>query len=82
MRLDAVRAPVRPAVIHHIRQREILGLGHAVLCARRHVGEQPFTVLLGDDPIDPRETLLSRPVQLYGCAAVEPTGEGDARARR
>ncbi|MCZ9338506.1 UTP--glucose-1-phosphate uridylyltransferase, partial [Streptomyces sp. TRM76130] len=46
--------------IHHIRQGEPLGLGHAVLCARRHVGGEPFAVLLGDDLIDPRETLLRR----------------------
>jgi len=58
-RLDAVRDPARLAAIHHIRQGEPLGLGHAVLCARRHVGGQPFAVLLGDDLIDPRETLLS-----------------------
>ncbi len=60
VRLDAVRDPARPASIHHIRQGEPLGLGHAVLCARRHVGDQPFAVLLGDDLIDPREILLSR----------------------
>jgi UTP--glucose-1-phosphate uridylyltransferase len=59
VRLDAVRDPARLADIHHIRQGEPLGLGHAVLCARRHVGDQPFAVLLGDDLIDPRETLLS-----------------------
>ncbi|NUS53649.1 MAG: UTP--glucose-1-phosphate uridylyltransferase GalU [Streptomycetaceae bacterium] len=59
IRLDAVRDPARLADIHHIRQGEPLGLGHAVLCARRHVGDQPFAVLLGDDLIDPRETLLS-----------------------
>lgn len=59
VRLDAVRDPARLAGIHHIRQGEPLGLGHAVLCARRHVGDQPFAVLLGDDLIDPRETLLS-----------------------
>lgn len=59
VRLDAVRDPARLASIHHIRQGEPLGLGHAVLCARRHVGDQPFAVLLGDDLIDPRETLLS-----------------------
>ncbi|MFF4749803.1 UTP--glucose-1-phosphate uridylyltransferase GalU [Streptomyces sp. NPDC002514] len=96
VRLDAVRDPARLADIHHIRQGDPLGLGHAVSCARRHVGDQPFAVLLGDDLIDPRETLLSRmlevrdryagsvvalmevdPAQfhLYGCAAVEPTGE-------
>ncbi|MFF4395358.1 UTP--glucose-1-phosphate uridylyltransferase GalU [Streptomyces sp. NPDC001480] len=60
VRLDAVRDPARLADIHHIRQGDPLGLGHAVLCARRHVGDQPFVVLLGDDLIDPRETLLSR----------------------
>ncbi|MDC2960676.1 UTP--glucose-1-phosphate uridylyltransferase GalU [Streptomyces gilvifuscus] len=98
VRLDSVRDPARLANIHHIRQGEPLGLGHAVLCARRHVGDQPFAVLLGDDLIDPRETLLSRmldvrdqysgsvvalmevapeQVHLYGCAAVEATGEDD-----
>lgn len=96
VRLDAVRDPARLADIHHIRQGDPLGLGHAVLCARHHVGDQPFAVLLGDDLIDARETLLSRmldvrdrhqgsvvalmevdpsQVHLYGCAAVEPTGE-------
>ncbi|WBO67710.1 UTP--glucose-1-phosphate uridylyltransferase GalU [Streptomyces camelliae] len=96
VRLDAVRDPARLADIHHIRQGDPLGLGHAVLCARHHVGDQPFAVLLGDDLIDPRETLLSRMLEvrerhegsvvalmevdpeqshLYGCAAVEPTGE-------
>ncbi|MCD7442848.1 UTP--glucose-1-phosphate uridylyltransferase GalU [Streptomyces lincolnensis] len=98
VRLDAVRDPARLANIHHIRQGEPLGLGHAVLCARRHVGDEPFAVLLGDDLIDPRETLLSRmldvreqhagsvvalmevpreQIHLYGCAAVDPTGERD-----
>ncbi|MFI2642537.1 UTP--glucose-1-phosphate uridylyltransferase GalU [Streptomyces sp. NPDC018610] len=96
VRLEAVRDPARLAAIHHIRQRDPLGLGHAVWCARHHVGDQPFAVLLGDDLIDPRETLLSRmlevrdrcagsvvalmevdpaQIHLYGCAAVEPTGE-------
>ncbi|WP_435212277.1 UTP--glucose-1-phosphate uridylyltransferase GalU [Streptomyces sp. bgisy034] len=64
VRLDAVRDPARLADIHHIRQGDPLGLGHAVLCARRHVGDQPFAVLLGDDLIDPRETLLSRMLQV------------------
>ncbi|MHB9863229.1 UTP--glucose-1-phosphate uridylyltransferase GalU [Streptomyces sp. YIM S03343] len=59
VRLDAVRDPARLADIHHIRQGDPLGLGHAVLCARHHVGDQPFAVLLGDDLIDPRESLLT-----------------------
>lgn len=64
MRLDAVRDPARLADLHHIRQGDPLGLGHAVLCARHHVGDQPFAVLLGDDLIDPRETLLSRMLEV------------------
>ncbi|WP_237538421.1 UTP--glucose-1-phosphate uridylyltransferase GalU [Streptomyces sp. SID486] len=63
-RLDAVRGPARLADIHHIRQGDPLGLGHAVLCARHHVGNEPFAVLLGDDLIDPRETLLSRMLEV------------------
>jgi UTP--glucose-1-phosphate uridylyltransferase len=59
VRLDAVRDPARLADIHHIRQGDPLGLGHAVLCARHHVGDRPSAVLLGDDLIDPRESLLA-----------------------
>jgi UTP--glucose-1-phosphate uridylyltransferase len=36
------------ADIHYIRQRECKGLGHAIYCARKHVGQEPFVVLLGD----------------------------------
>ncbi|MYX26923.1 NTP transferase domain-containing protein [Streptomyces sp. SID8381] len=64
VRLDAVRDPARLAAIHHIRQRDPLGLGHAVRCARHHVGDEPFAVLLGDDLIDPRESLLSRMLEV------------------
>ncbi|WP_369032592.1 UTP--glucose-1-phosphate uridylyltransferase GalU [Streptomyces adonidis] len=73
VRLDAVRDPARLANIHHIRQGDPLGLGHAVLCARNHVGDQPFAVLLGDDLIDPRETLLSSMLDVqarYGGSVV------------
>ena len=41
-----------------MRQGEPLGLGHAVLCAADHVGNNPFAVLLGDDLIDERDHLL------------------------
>ena len=37
------------ANIHYIRQKEPKGLGHAVSCARRFIGDEPFAVLLGDD---------------------------------
>ncbi|MEM0342882.1 MAG: UTP--glucose-1-phosphate uridylyltransferase GalU [Thermoplasmata archaeon] len=37
------------ADIFYIRQKEQLGLGHAVLCAKKHIGQEPFAVMLGDD---------------------------------
>ncbi|MDK1476554.1 UTP--glucose-1-phosphate uridylyltransferase GalU [Streptomyces sp. 549] len=48
------------ATMHYVRQGDPKGLGHAVLCAAPHVGDQPFAVLLGDDLIDPRDALLTR----------------------
>jgi UTP--glucose-1-phosphate uridylyltransferase len=47
------------ADIHFVRQGDPLGLGHAVLRARKHVGDEPFAVLLGDDLIDERDVLLT-----------------------
>ncbi|WP_217560485.1 UTP--glucose-1-phosphate uridylyltransferase GalU [Paenibacillus sp. GbtcB18] len=38
--------------IHYIRQKEPKGLGHAVWCARKFIGNEPFAVLLGDDIVD------------------------------
>jgi UTP--glucose-1-phosphate uridylyltransferase len=48
------------ADMHYVRQGDPRGLGHAVLRARMHVGDQPFAVLLGDDIIDERDVLLER----------------------
>jgi UTP--glucose-1-phosphate uridylyltransferase len=47
------------ATMHYVRQGDPRGLGHAVLCAAPHVGDEPFVVLLGDDLIDPRDPLLT-----------------------
>jgi len=58
-RLAKVRESTDLADIHFVRQGTPLGLGHAVLCARRHVGNETFAVLLGDDLIDERDPLLS-----------------------
>jgi UTP--glucose-1-phosphate uridylyltransferase len=57
-RLARVRESSALGDIHYVRQGNPRGLGHAVLCARRHVGSEPFAVLLGDDLIDPRDPLL------------------------
>ncbi len=66
MRLDRVRKSANLGNVHFIRQGEPLGLGHAVLCARPHVGNEPFAVLLGDDLIDESEHLLERMIQARG----------------
>jgi len=58
-RLALVRRANEVATVHYVRQGDPRGLGHAVLAAAEHVGEQPFAVLLGDDLIDPRDPLLS-----------------------
>ena len=58
-RLDRVRHSADLADVHYVRQGDPKGLGHAVLCAQHHVGEEPFAVLLGDDLIDARDTLLA-----------------------
>lgn len=52
---EEMRAISRLATIISIRQHEPLGLGHAVLCARPAVGNEPFAVALGDDLVDSEE---------------------------
>ena len=47
-----MRAIARMANVVTVRQQEPLGLGHAVLCAKALVGDEPFVVMLGDDIID------------------------------
>jgi UTP--glucose-1-phosphate uridylyltransferase len=59
-RLSLVNESTDLARIHYVRQGDPLGLGHAVLVAENHVGNEPFAVLLGDDLIDPRDPILPR----------------------
>jgi UTP--glucose-1-phosphate uridylyltransferase len=58
-RLAQVRESADLATVHYVRQGDPRGLGHAVLCAKQHVGDAPFAVLLGDDLIDARDPLLT-----------------------
>ncbi|HXY91978.1 MAG TPA: UTP--glucose-1-phosphate uridylyltransferase GalU [Acidimicrobiia bacterium] len=53
------------ADIHYIRQRDPLGLGHAVSVAREHVGDEPFAVLLGDDIMVDDAYLLRSMLDVY-----------------
>ncbi len=49
----------------YIRQRSPLGLGHAILCSKPFVKDEPFAVLLSDDIIDPDDNLLGEMIHFY-----------------
>jgi len=49
----------------YIRQKKALGLGHAVLMAKRVIGDEPFAVLLGDDIIDAKVPALQQMMDVY-----------------
>lgn len=54
------------ANIHYIRQKEPLGLGHAISCASRFIGNEPFAVLLGDDIVhSPDNPCLKQLIDVY-----------------
>ncbi|MGZ8637282.1 MAG: UTP--glucose-1-phosphate uridylyltransferase GalU [Actinomycetota bacterium] len=63
--LKQVREISDMATIHYIRQRDPLGLGHAVSVAEEHVGDEPFAVLLGDDIIAESNPLLSEMLRIH-----------------
>lgn len=66
-RLQKVNFSNELADMHYVRQGDPRGLGHAVLRAKMHVGDQPFAVLLGDDIIDDRDVLLSRMLEVQAA---------------
>ncbi|CCC57885.1 UTP--glucose-1-phosphate uridylyltransferase GalU [Caloramator australicus] len=53
------------AQIHYIRQKEPKGLGHAILCAKTFVGNEPFAVLLGDDIVDSKVPCLKQMIDVF-----------------
>ena len=63
--LAQVRELAELATIHSVRQPQPLGLGHAVLMAADHVGDESFAVLLGDDIVDPETPYLERMIEAH-----------------
>lgn len=63
--LELVRSISRLADIYYVRQKEPLGLGHAVMCARRFIGNEPFAVLLGDDILKSEPPCLKQMIDVY-----------------
>src|ERR1017187_10005127 len=68
------------ARISYVRQKEPLGLGHAVLCARNLVGAEPFAVILPDDVIDAETPCLKQMMDVFdergGTVLATQTVEG------
>ena len=55
------------ALVSYVRQREPLGLGHAVLCAKELVGDEPFAVILPDDVIDAEVPCLKQMIDVFNA---------------
>ncbi len=53
------------ANIYYVRQKEALGLGHAISCAKSFVGHSPFAVLLGDDVVNAEVPCLKQMIDVY-----------------
>ncbi|GKU78202.1 UTP--glucose-1-phosphate uridylyltransferase GalU [Paenibacillus sp. L3-i20] len=63
--LSVVKEISQLADIYYVRQKEPLGLGHAVLCARRFIADEPFAVLLGDDILTSEPPCLKQMIDIY-----------------
>ncbi|MBO1511776.1 UTP--glucose-1-phosphate uridylyltransferase GalU [Metabacillus bambusae] len=64
-RLEDVQNISKLANIHYIRQKEPLGLGHAIYCARRFIGDEPFAVMLGDDIVTSSTPCLKQLIERH-----------------
>lgn len=63
--LEKINHASNLADIHYIRQKEPRGLGHAVWCARKFIGDEPFAVLLGDDIVQSDTPCLKQLINQY-----------------
>jgi len=63
--LNEVQKSSQLVDIHYIRQKEPKGLGHAIWCARKFVGNEPFAVLLGDDIVQAEKPCLKQMIEQY-----------------
>ena len=63
--LDEVQKSSKLVDIHYIRQKEPKGLGHAIWCARKFIGNEPFAVLLGDDIVKADKPCLKQMIEQY-----------------
>ena len=62
---DLVRKISNIAHVNYTRQKQALGLGHAILQAKDFVGDEPFAVLLADDVVDAKTPALKQMIEIY-----------------
>jgi len=72
--LSEVQRIASMADIFYIRQKEQLGLGHAILCAKKHVGNEPFAVMLGDDIVVNDKPCIGQLVDVFEGTATSVVG--------
>lgn len=80
--LEQVQAISNMASIHYIRQKEALGLGHAIACAKSFIGNEPFAVLLGDDIVQSEKPCLGQLIEVFdryhsSVVGVQPVADED-----
>ncbi|MEM7819778.1 MAG: UTP--glucose-1-phosphate uridylyltransferase GalU [Candidatus Aenigmatarchaeota archaeon] len=63
-KLDEIKELLENVDIHYIRQQEPLGLGHAIYCAKKHINNEPFAVLLGDDILESEIPVTKQLIEL------------------
>jgi len=63
--LSEIRGIAEMVNIFYVRQKQALGLGHAILCAKEFVCNEPFAVLLGDDIVDAERPCLAQLLDVY-----------------
>ncbi|MFD7525284.1 UTP--glucose-1-phosphate uridylyltransferase GalU [Paenibacillus chitinolyticus] len=63
--LKQIQAISNLANIHYVRQKEPKGLGHAILCAKSFIGQEPFAVLLGDDIVQAETPCTAQLIEVY-----------------
>ena len=63
--IDAVRSLADMVNIFYVRQKQALGLGHAILCAKEFINDEPFAVLLGDDIVDADKPCLAQLLDVF-----------------
>ncbi|WLR50631.1 UTP--glucose-1-phosphate uridylyltransferase GalU [Bacillus tianshenii] len=79
-RLKEVQDISELANIHYIRQKEPKGLGHAIWCARKFIGNEPFAVMLGDDIVRSEKPCLQQLMDVFqrfhsSVVGVQPVSE-------